>query len=264
MPYRKLARQLLWHSCPANLRFLPDNALNASVLLWGSSPGMKGGQAIAEILLGLTNPSGRLPITFPRHAGQLPVYYNQIRGQHGNRSADLTQDPSFAFNEGCSYTTFAYGDVEFAEIAGKIASVEDITSSVCAMPDTSHTEREMIPVYKKSGTIHAQISLANTGNREGAEVVQAYIGDIVTSVSWTDRELKAFRRVTLQPGQTQVVKFEIPVSECSIADAHAQRIVENGEFELLIDHSSKCSDLKRDVFAVEDAENEKDQSCSPG
>ena len=81
-------------------------AEGTSALLWAPSPGMKGGQAIAEIILGETEPSGRLPITFPRHAGQLPVYYNQIRGQHGNRYADLTQDPAFAFGEGLSYTTF--------------------------------------------------------------------------------------------------------------------------------------------------------------
>ena len=85
-------------------------AEGTSALLWAPSPGMKGGQAIAEIILGETEPSGRLPITFPRHAGQLPVYYNQIRGQHGNRYADLTQDPAFAFGEGLSYTTFEYGE----------------------------------------------------------------------------------------------------------------------------------------------------------
>ena len=77
-------------------------AEGTSALLWAPSPGMKGGQAIAEIILGETEPSGRLPITFPRHAGQLPVYYNQIRGQHGNRYADLTQNPAFAFGEGLS------------------------------------------------------------------------------------------------------------------------------------------------------------------
>ena len=77
-----------------------STADGVSAFMWAPNPGMKGGQAIAEIILGETEPSGRLPITFPRHAGQLPVYYNQIRGQHGNRYADLTQDPAFAFGEG--------------------------------------------------------------------------------------------------------------------------------------------------------------------
>ncbi len=83
-----------------------STADGVSAFMWAPNPGMKGGQAIAEIILGETKPSGRLPITFPRHAGQLPVYYNQIRGQHGDRYADLTQDPAFAFGEGLGYTTF--------------------------------------------------------------------------------------------------------------------------------------------------------------
>ena len=72
---------------------------------------MQGGRAIAELILGLIEPTGRLPISFPRHAGQLPVYYNQVRGQHGDRYADLTQEPLFAFGEGLSYTTVEYSDL---------------------------------------------------------------------------------------------------------------------------------------------------------
>ncbi|GGI15089.1 glycosyl hydrolase [Galliscardovia ingluviei] len=199
-------------------------ARGTSALLWAPSPGMKGGQAIAEIILGKVNPSGRLPITFPRHAGQLPVYYNQIRGQHGNRYADLTQDPAFAFGEGLSYTTFEYGDVV----------IESGTTPLHA-----------------DDIVRASITVTNTGNRAGAEVVQAYVGDLVTSVSWTDRELKAFQRVELEPGQTQTVEFAIPVAQCSIVDAEVNRIVEPGEFELLIGHSSRRADLKRATFVVE-------------
>lgn len=199
-------------------------ARGTSALLWAPSPGMKGGQAIAEIILGKVNPSGRLPITFPRHAGQLPVYYNQIRGQHGNRYADLTQDPAFAFGEGLSYTTFEYGDVV----------IESGTTPLHA-----------------DDIVRGSITVTNTGNRAGAEVVQAYVGDLVTSVSWTDRELKAFQRVELEPGQTQTVEFAIPVAQCSIVDAEVNRIVEPGEFELLIGHSSRRTDLKRATFVVE-------------
>ena len=198
-------------------------AEGVSALLWAPSPGMKGGRAIAEIILGRTEPSGRLPITFPRHAGQLPVYYNQIRGQHGNRYADLTQDPAFAFGEGLSYTTFAYGEV------------------VIDGADTPFTT---------DGTVRASVTLTNTGDRPGVEVVQAYVGDLVTSYSWTDRELKAFRRVELQPGESATVTFDIPVADCTIVDPDARRIVEPGEFELLIGHSSRREDLKRATFTV--------------
>ncbi|MBE5064806.1 glycoside hydrolase family 3 C-terminal domain-containing protein [Bifidobacterium saeculare] len=198
-------------------------AEGVSALLWAPSPGMKGGRAIAEIILGQTEPSGRLPITFPRHAGQLPVYYNQIRGQHGNRYADLTQDPAFAFGEGLSYTTFAYGEV------------------VIDGADTP---------FATDGIVHASVTLANTGDRPGVEVVQAYVGDLVTSYSWTDRELKAFRRVELQPGESATIEFDIPVADCTIVDPDARRIVEPGEFELLIGHSSRREDLKRATFTV--------------
>lgn len=202
-----------------------STADGVSAFLWAPSPGMKGGQAIAEIILGITDPSGRLPITFPRHAGQLPVYYNQIRGQHGNRYADLTQDPAFAFGEGLSYTTFDYGEVAI-------------------------TNTPACGTYTVDDTVHTEITLTNTGDRAGTEVVQLYIGDIVTSYSWADRELKAFRRVHLKPGETTTVAFDIPVADCTIVDQDAHRFVEPGEFEVLIGHSSRRTDLKRATFTV--------------
>lgn len=202
-----------------------STAAGVSAFLWAPSPGMKGGQAIAEIILGITDPSGRLPITFPRHAGQLPVYYNQIRGQHGNRYADLTQDPAFAFGEGLSYTTFDYGEPAI-------------------------TNTPACGTFTVDDTVHAEITLTNTGDRVGTEVVQLYIGDIVTSYSWTDRELKAFRRMHLKPGETTTVAFDIPVADCTIVDQDAHRFVEPGEFEVLIGHSSRRTDLKRATFTV--------------
>ncbi len=201
------------------------SAEGTSALLWAPSPGMKGGQAIAEIILGETEPSGRLPITFPRHAGQLPVYYNQIRGQHGNRYSDLTQDPAFAFGEGLSYTTFEYGE-----------------PTITNVPESG--------TFAEADTVHAEITLTNTGERKGTEVVQAYIGDIVTSYSWTDRELKAFQRVELEPGESKTIEFDIPVADCTIVDSDANRIVEPGDFELLLGHSSRREDLKRATFTV--------------
>lgn len=202
-----------------------STADGVSAFMWAPNPGMKGGQAIAEIILGETEPSGRLPITFPRHAGQLPVYYNQIRGQHGNRYADLTQDPAFAFGEGLGYTTFEYGE----------PTITNVPAS---------------GTFATTDTVHAEVALTNTGERKGTEVAQLYIGDIVTSYSWTDRELKAFQRVELEPGETKTVGFDIPVSECTIVNSDANRIVEPGEFEVLIGHSSRRRDLKRTTFTV--------------
>lgn len=190
--------------------------------LWAANPGMQGGRAIAEIIFGMTDPSGRLPITFPRHAGQLPVFYNEIRGQHGDRYADLTQDPAFAFGEGLSYTTFAYGEP-------------------CITNGAEFTAQD---------AVHVEIDLTNTGARTGTEVVQLYISDVVTSYTWACKELKDFRRVTLEPGETARVAFDLPVSACTIVNGDAERIVEPGEFEILIGHSSRYSDLHTTIFNV--------------
>lgn len=190
--------------------------------LWAANPGMQGGRAIAEIIFGMTDPSGRLPITFPRHAGQLPVFYNEIRGQHGDRYADLTQDPAFAFGEGLSYTTFAY----------------------CEPCITNGAE------FTAQDAVHVEIDLTNTGARTGTEVVQLYISDVVTSYTWACKELKDFRRVTLEPGETARVAFDLPVSACTIVNGDAERIVEPGEFEILIGHSGRYSDLHTTIFNV--------------
>lgn len=198
----------------------PTEGLGA--FIWAANPGMQGGRAIAEIIFGMTEPSGRLPITFPRHAGQLPVFYNEIRGQHGDRYADLTQDPAFAFGEGLSYTTFAYGEP-------------------CITNGAEFTAQD---------AVHVEIDLTNTGARTGTEVVQLYISDVVTSYTWACKELKDFRRVTLEPGETARVAFDLPVSACTIVNGDAERIVEPGEFEILIGHSSRYSDLHTMIFNV--------------
>lgn len=198
----------------------PTEGLGA--FIWAANPGMQGGRAIAEIIFGMTEPSGRLPITFPRHAGQLPVFYNEIRGQHGDRYADLTQDPAFAFGEGLSYTTFAYGEPRITN--GSEFTAHDV--------------------------VHVEIDLTNTGARTGTEVVQLYISDVVTSYTWACKELKDFRRVTLEPGETAHLAFDLPVSACTIVNGDAERIVEPGEFEVLIGHSSRYSDLHATIFNV--------------
>ncbi|SEQ18648.1 glycoside hydrolase family 3 N-terminal domain-containing protein [Lentzea albida] len=198
---------------------LPASARNAAALLWVANPGMQGGRAIAEVLHGLVEPSGRLPISFAAHAGQQPTYYNQIRGQHGTRYADLTQEPAFAFGEGLSYTTVEYGDL--------------------------HVETA---VLRPDETVKASITLSNTGSRPSRETVQVYVSDAVTSVSWADKELKAFRQVDVEPGETVKVDLELPVSDCTIVDAAGVRVVEPGEFVLLVGPNSK--DLRRAEFTV--------------
>lgn len=200
---------------------LPDSALDAAAVLWVANPGMQGGQALAEILLGLVEPSGRLPISFARHVGQQPTYYNQIRGQHGDRYADLTQRPAFAFGEGLSYTTVEYTDLRLdADTLG----ADDM--------------------------VRATITLTNTGDRLARETVQAYLSDTVTSVSWADQELKGYRQVDVAPGASVQVVVEVPVADCTIVDADGARVVEPGAFELRVGRSSRPEDLLTAGFTV--------------
>ncbi|GIG35745.1 exo-beta-d-1,3/1,6-glucosidase [Cellulomonas pakistanensis] len=200
---------------------LPPSAASADALLWVANPGMQGGQAIAEVLLGLTEPSGRLPISFARHAGQQPTYYNQIRGQHGDRYADLTQEPAFVFGEGLSYTMVEYADLRL--------------------------DRETAAV---GDTVRATVTLSNTGSRPARETVQLYVSDAVTSVSWAEKELKAYAQVDVAPGSSVEVTVDLAVADCTIVDAAGRRVVEPGRFEVLVGRSSRDADLLRAAFEV--------------
>jgi beta-glucosidase len=189
---------------------LPDSALNAAAVIEAFNPGMRGGRAVAELLLGLTEPSGRLPVSFARHVGQQPVYYNQVRGQHGDRYADLTQDPLFAFGEGLSYTTVTYSDL------------------------TVHEDE-----VSADGTVHATVRLTNSGSRPALETVQAYVSDLTTSVTWAEQELKAFTQAEVPPGETLAVGISVPAGHCSLVTADNRRVVEPGEFMLRVGPSSR-------------------------
>jgi beta-glucosidase len=198
---------------------LPDSALNAAAILQVFNPGMRGGRAVAELVLGLIEPSGRMPLSVPRHVGQQPVYYNLLRGQHGTRYADLTQDPLFVFGEGLSYAPVRYSDLS-------VAGVVD-------------------------GVVRATVRLTNDGERPSPETVQVYVSDLVTSVTWAVRELKAYRQVTVPPGESITVDLEVPVAACTLVTADGRRIVEPGDFELLVGPSSRERDLLRGPFRID-------------
>ncbi|MGN6426997.1 MAG: glycoside hydrolase family 3 N-terminal domain-containing protein [Leifsonia sp.] len=200
---------------------LPASTARAAAVIWAANPGMRGGQALAELITGAIEPSGRLPISFARHVGQQPTYYNQIRGQHGDRYADLTQAPVWAFGQGLSYTTVEYADLALARTE---LSLRD----------------ELV----------AEVTVSNTGDRPVRETVQLYVRDTVTSVSWTDRELKGYRQVDLAPGASERVRLTLPVAECTIVDAAGERRVEPGDFELLVGPSSRSADLLAAPFTV--------------
>ncbi|MEV6596074.1 glycoside hydrolase family 3 N-terminal domain-containing protein [Actinoplanes sp. NPDC051346] len=209
---------VLMNSKPA---VLPPSALRANALVQAFNPGMRGGRALAELLLGHIEPAGRMPVSAARHVGQQPIYYNQIRGQHGDRYADLNQDPLFAFGEGLSYTTIEYADLRIAD-----------------------------PDVRKDGTIRATVRLDNTGGRPALETVQAYVSDLVTSVTWATRELKAYRQVEVPAGESVTVALEVRAADCSLVTADGRRVVEPGEFDLLVGPNSRPRNLLRARFRI--------------
>ncbi len=189
---------------------LPDSVMGAAAIVEAFNPGMRGGQAVAELILGMIEPSGRLPISFARHVGQQPTYYNQVRGQHGDRYADLTQEPLFVFGEGLSYTRIEYADLVLEH--GDLAV---------------------------SDTLRATLRLTNTGTRPALETVQAYVSDLVASVTWAEQELKGFTRIEVPPGGAVEVRLEIPIAACTLVTPDGDRIVEPGEFELRVGPNSR-------------------------
>lgn len=200
---------------------LPPSALEAAAIIEAFNPGMRGGQAVAELILGLVEPSGRLPISVPRHVGQQPVFYNQVRGQHGERYADLSQDPQFVFGEGLSYTSVEYTDLHLRD-----------------------------EVVESDGVVHAKITLTNTGTRPVLETVQGYISDLVTSATWADKELKTWRQVEVPVNESVTVNLEVPATSCSLVTSDGRRVVEAGQFDLLVGRSSRTTDLLRVGFTI--------------
>jgi len=194
----------------ANGRPLELNRLeplaNAILEIW--QPGIRGGEAMAGILSGRINPSGKLAITFPYSTGQIPIYYNRRKSGrwHQGFYQDITSEPMYPFGHGLSYTTFGYGE-----------------------PTVSKTE------FTRNDKIKVSIPVTNTGEVEGAEAVLWFISDPYCSVTRPARELKHFEKKTLKPGETAVMEFNInPWRDLSFVDATGKRILEAGEYKVIV------------------------------
>ena len=187
---------------------LGDVAEKADAVLCTFHGGMFGGQAVAEAAFGKLNPSGRLPISFPRHSGQLPVYYNQLPGWHGGKYCDLPATPLFAFGEGMSYTTFEFSDLSFDK-----------------------------------DTYTVTLDIENTGKFEGIETIQLYLNDVVSSIMTVGKRLIAFKQLTLAPGEKQTVSINISREDFALINADCETVVEPGDFILMAGKSSKDEDM---------------------
>ncbi len=186
---------------------------DAGAILMAWYPGEAGGHAIADLLFGSESPGGRLPVTFPVHVSQVPLFYNHKPTGRGDDYYNLTGMPMFPFGYGLSYTGFEYGNLHF-----------------------SKTE------FGIDETIEISMVVRNTGEVAGDEVVQLYIKDELASVSRPVKELKGFQRVTLEPGREKKVIFTLGPDELSMLNRDMKKVVEPGTFRIMIGSSS--SDIR--------------------
>lgn len=205
---------------PLNNKWITQH-IPSIVDVW--EPGMFGGRALAEILFGEVNPSGRLPITIPQSAGHVPQYYYQTKSRYltgyGLGSTREDDKPAFPFGFGLSYTTFEYGK-----------------------PQLNDT------VLKEGLPLEVTVDVTNTGSRAGAETVQCYVQDEVSSVVTPLLLLKGFQKVWIKPGETKTVKICIPFNEFGLWNEEMKYVVEPGAFTIMVGSSSAYIKYKERVI----------------
>lgn len=211
---------VLLNGRPLTLTWENDN-MDAILEAW--YPGTMGGDAIAQTLYGVSNPSGKLPMTFPRSVGQVPIYYNHKNTgrpylgakdpeqKYKSRYTDSDNSPLYAFGYGLSYTTFKYSNLK---ISGKTLNA--------------------------SGKIKVSVDIANTGNYDGEEVVQLYIKDVVGSVTRPVRELKGFNKLMIKKGEKKTVSFDIASEDLKFYNIDMQFVAEPGSFEVFVGGNSNA------------------------
>jgi beta-glucosidase len=193
---------------------IPWIAENIPALVEAWLPGEEGGAAIADVLFGDANPGGKLPMTFPRAVGQIPIFYSHKpsggRSQWHGDYVSLPTTPLFPFGHGLSYTEFEYSNLRM---------------------DPPHIEAD--------GRVTISAEIKNIGARAGDEVVQLYIRDEVASVPRPVKELKGFKRIHLEPDETRTVVFEMPTDQLGFYDEAMQLVVEPGTIQVMIGGSSE-------------------------
>lgn len=200
-----------------------DENLDAILETWYG--GTMAGPAITDMLFGDAAPSGKITMTFPRNAGQIPVYYNHLptgrpfnpKEKYTSKYLDAPNTPLYPFGYGLSYTTFQYGNIVLSD-----------------------------SIIQPGKEITASVLVTNTGKREGMETVQLYIHDIVGSISRPVKELKGFQKISLQPGETKKVSFTISVDDLKFYNADLNYVYEAGYFKIFIGGSS--DDVKEAEF----------------
>jgi beta-glucosidase len=206
---------VLFNSRPLTFQWASEN-IPAILVAW--QPGYETGNALADVLTGKVNPSGKLPMTFPRHLGQVPLYYNHMntgrpQTQFGtlwtSGYLDQPATPAYPFGHGLSYTTYTYSDIRM--------------------------EQRSMPL---NGTITANITVTNSGTVAGDETVQCYIRDLSADVARPVLELKRFLRVHLEPGQSKPLQFELTAADLSYWNQDLKFKADTGKVKLFIGGSA--------------------------
>jgi beta-glucosidase len=196
---------------PYALRWMDEKA-NAILEAW--LPGEEGGTAAAEILFGDANPGGKLPVTFPRHVGQVPIFYNhKPSGMKSHWYGDYVSEkaaPLYPFGHGLSYTSFEYSDLRIEKTKATLGE-----------------------------TVEISFKVTNCGRRSGDEVVQLYTRDEYGSVPRPVKELKGYRRITLEPGQGRLVTFRLPINLLAFHNLENRLVLEAGRIFLMAGSSSE-------------------------
>jgi len=202
-------------------------AENAPAILEAWMGGSEGGNAIADVLFGDVNPGGKLPVTFPRTVGQVPIYYNHMNtgrppeanNRYTSKYLDVPWTPLFPFGYGLSYTQFKITNLQLSS--------------------------QSIPV---NGKLTVSVDVENVGNRSGDEVVQLYIHDVAASMTRPVKELKGFQRVTLQPGEKKRLELLLTSEQLGFWNREMRFVVEPGEFKVMVGPNSE--DLIEKSFVV--------------
>lgn len=181
-------------------------------------PGEEGGNAVAKVLFGLENPSGKLPITFPISEGQLPLVYNHHPTGRGNDYHDLSGEPLYPFGFGLSYTQFEISDYKINKTS-----------------------------FYQNDTIQMKATVQNIGKMKGSEVIQLYVKDLLAFVSRPIIELKGFQKVALEPGESKEVTINVPIKDLQFLNEQEQWVIEKGTYRLLIGNSSKNLPIKQNI-----------------
>jgi beta-glucosidase len=211
---------VLLNGRPLTINWMSENT---PAILESWYPGTEGGNAIADVLFGDINPGGKLPVTFPRSVGQIPIYYNHMNTgrplgvdpKYASKYLDMPVTPLFPFGFGLSYTQFAVSSLQL--------------SATSIRPD---------------GDVDVSVDIRNTGKRAGDEVVQLYIHEVAASVTWPVKALKGFQRVTLQPGETRHLSFKLTRRELGFINREMRFVVEPGTFNVTVGTSSIDDSMK--------------------